>query len=189
MLAFLTRIIGVVIGLFLLAFPALGAEVKADNYDIYLGDIDSDGDDDFYFHQKPWYLILHGDIATPIQVQNNFTIRNNGGIYSSPAVFSLTDVDLLTRVTSGSLKKAIWNQDVFLIAQGNGSNTLLIRGAYASSPALLLKSYSSSAYPTVAATYSTASYRGISDRNITLRVMDVNGDDIDDVVLGNFVSG
>ena len=188
MLAFLTRIIGVVVGLFLLAFPALGAEVKADNYDIYFGDIDSDGDDDFYFHQKPWYLILHGEIATPIQVQNNFTIRNNGGIYSSPAVFSLTDVDLLTRVTSGSLKKAIWNQDVFLIAQGNGSNTLLIRGAYASSPALLLKSYSSSAYPTVAATYSTASYRGISDRNITLRVMDVNGDDIDDVVLGNFGS-
>lgn len=188
MFAFLTRIIGVIFGLSLLAFPVLGAQVKEDNYEIYLGDVDGDGDDDFYFQQKPWYLILHGEIATPIQIQNNFAIYNNGGNYSSPVAFSFSAVDLLARVTNGSLKKGIWNQDIFLVAQANGSNTLLIRGAYASSPALLLKSYTSSVFPTVAATYSTATFRGISDRNVTLRIIDVNGDDINDVVLGNFGS-
>lgn len=105
MFAFLTRIVGVILGLVIWVTPVLAAEVKPDNYEIYLGDIDGDGDDDFYFQQKPWYLILHGDIATPIQMQNNFAIYNNGGAYSQPLTFSLTEIDLLARVTNGSLKK------------------------------------------------------------------------------------
>lgn len=177
------------VSLFLFASGSIAAEINKNSYDIYLGDLDGDGDDDFYFHQKPWYLILHGDIPTPIKmVSNNFAIHNNGEAYSAPAVFSLTDVDLLARVTSGTLKLGVWNADIFLVAQANGGNTLLIRGAHSSSPGLLLKSYSSTILPTVAATYSTSTYRGISDRNVFLRIADANGDGINDIVLGRFGS-
>ncbi len=187
MLYYLTRIVFFIAGLLLLAISTVAAEIREDSYEIYMGDIDGDGDDDFYFLQKPWYLILHGDIATPILMQSvNFAVRNNGGIYSAPAVYSLGD--LVARVNSGSLKKAIWNHDVFLVTEANGGNTILIRGAYASSPALLLKSFSSSSLPTVAATYSTATHRGISDRGVPLRIIDVNRDGINDVVLGSFGS-
>lgn len=188
MFSLFTRIVVTVIGLSFLAFSASSAEVKPENYDIYMGDIDGDGDDDYYFEQSPWYLILHGEIATPIRIQNNFVIHNAGGTYSSPIAFSLTEIDRVARITSGSLKKAQWNYDVFLVNQANGSNTLLIRGAYASSPALLLKTYSGSNLPTVAATYSTALFRNISDRSVALRIADVNGDDINDVILGSFGS-
>lgn len=188
MLSSFIKIMGFVVSLFLFASAAIGAEIKADNYDIYFGDLDGDGDDDFYFQQKPWYLILHGEIATPIQVQNNFAMYNSGGAYASPVAFSFNAVDLLARVTGGSMKKGVWGQDIFLVAQANGSNTLLIRGAYASSPAVLLKTFSSSALPTVAASYSPAAFRGISDRNVVLRITDVNGDDINDIVLGGFGS-
>ncbi|OZY85574.1 hypothetical protein CBP51_00530 [Cellvibrio mixtus] len=175
--------------LFLFASGAAGAEINKNSYDIYLGDLDGDGDDDFYFQQKAWYLILHGDIPTPIKmVSNNFAIHNNGGTYSAPVAFSLTDVDLLARVSSGTLKLGVWNTDIFLVAQANGGNTLLVRGAYNSSPGLLLKSYSSSALPSVAATYPTSTYRGISDRSVLLRIVDANGDGINDIVLGRFGS-
>lgn len=188
MLSSFIKIMGFIVSLFLFASAAIGAEIKADNYDIYLGDLDGDGDDDFYFQQKPWYLILHGEIATPIMVQTNFAINNNGGNYAAPVAFSLTNIDLVARVSSGALKQAIWNEDIFLVAQANGQNTLLLRGAHSSSPGLLLKSFSSSGFPTVAATYPISTYRGISDRGVTLRIIDVNGDDINDVVLGSFGS-
>lgn len=51
---------------FIAVQSSLAAEIGTHNYDIYVGDINDDGEDDFYFHGKPLTLILHGEIATPI---------------------------------------------------------------------------------------------------------------------------
>lgn len=55
MLSYLTRIVFFIAGLLLLAISTVAAEIREDSYEIYMGDIDGDGDDDFYFLQKPWY--------------------------------------------------------------------------------------------------------------------------------------
>ena len=47
--------------------PAHAAtNLSADDYDIYIGDIDGDGDDDLYLHAKEKILLIASDITVPI---------------------------------------------------------------------------------------------------------------------------
>ncbi|HTF98250.1 MAG TPA: RHS repeat-associated core domain-containing protein [Cellvibrio sp.] len=190
MFVFLTRLLSVV-GLFLLAFPALAAEIKQDNYDIYIGDVNGDGGSDYYFYQKPFFLILHGDIATPIKVkpQDSFVVYRNGGDYASPVLLILSDQQLADKINSGALRLATNSSDFVIWSSADGGNKhIFIRGADISAPSLFLTSSSNSSLPVYAQTYPVANYPEVSNRNIQLRVEDINRDGLADVVLGSYSS-
>lgn len=191
MFALLTRIIGVIFGLLLLAFPALGAEINSNNYDIYIGDVNGDGGSDYYFHQKPLILILHGDVATPIPVKqlNSFVVYRNGADYSSPALLTLTDTQLSQKITSGALRLAVASTDFFIWKSPDGTKShIFLRGADSAAPSLFLSSVANAALPTFAKTYSAAEYPDISNRNTQLRIEDINKDGFIDIVLGTYNS-
>lgn len=44
-------------------------DVNDNAYDIFFGDLNSDGRSDLYFHAKERFILLHGDIAIPIVLQ------------------------------------------------------------------------------------------------------------------------
>jgi RHS repeat-associated protein len=191
MLNFFKKITLVIVSLFF-AQISYALEIKTDNYNIYLGDVDGDGDGDYYFAQKPWTLILHGEIATPLLLKGtkNFVVYNNAGEYLAPQSFTMSDADLASKLAAGSLRLAVENSDVFLVNSSNGQRTLLLRGANASTAALLIKSYSNVDLPTLAdiRTFSTNTYIGISDRNVQLQIVDINGDGVNDISLKNNTS-
>ncbi|PUA26358.1 MAG: hypothetical protein B0W54_21540 [Cellvibrio sp. 79] len=191
MFVLLTRIIGIIFGLLLLAFPALGAEINPKNYDIYIGDVNGDGGSDYYFHQKPLLLILHGDIATPIfaKQKNSFVVYRNGLDYSSPILFTLSDTQLSQKVTSGVLRLAVVSIDFFVWKSPDGTKShIFLRGADSAAPSLFLSSTANNALPTFSKTYSAATYPDISNRNTQLRIEDINKDGFADVILGTFNS-
>lgn len=41
--------------------------IDENNYDIYYGDVDGNGTDEYYFHGKPKLVLLHGDVVVPVQ--------------------------------------------------------------------------------------------------------------------------
>jgi hypothetical protein len=165
-------------------------EINQNNYETYIGDVDGDGDGDYYFKQKPWTLILHGEIATPLLLKgtNNFVIYNTLGEYTAPESFSLTDTDLTMRLASGSLKLGRLNVDIFVVSSASGATTLFLRGWEESASGLLLISASNLMLPTVVRSYSANTYVGISNRNFKVQIRDINGDGINDIELKNTVN-
>jgi RHS repeat-associated protein len=189
MLSSFIKIMGFVLSFFLLASAASGVEIKTDTYDIYIGDLNGDGGSDYYFHQKPILIILHGDIATPIFAAqpNSFAVYRNGAEYTAPQLITLTDVQLAQKLTSGNLRIATSPND-FSIWSAAGEGYVFLRGADTAAPALLLKSSATASLPVSQKNYSVADYAGISDRNVPLRAQDINNDGLVDIVLGTFNS-
>ena len=134
-------------------------------------------------------IILHGDIATPLLLKGtkHFVVYNNAGVLAAPQNFTLADADLVTKLSNGALKLAVVNSDIFEVSNLNGKRTLLIRGATASTPALLINSYSNVDLPSAAdaVTYSPNNFIGISDRNVQLQIRDINGDGLNDIFLAD----
>jgi len=106
-----------IIGLCLYAVTGKAVEISPENYDIYKGDINADGNSDFYFHPKRKFLILHGDIAIPVVYSNpqGFVIYGsfNGGVnsYGTPIAFELSENVLQIRVSVSNLKLTVANID------------------------------------------------------------------------------
>ncbi|HSX52047.1 MAG TPA: FG-GAP-like repeat-containing protein [Cellvibrio sp.] len=191
MLSSFIKIMGFIVSLFLLASAASGAEIKADTYDIYIGDVNGDGGSDYYFQQKPVLVILHGDIATPIyaKMPNSFVVYRNGADYSTPQLLTLTDAQLSQKLTAGSLRLASSPTDFSIWNSGApGESYIFLRGADNAAPALLLKSSVIASLPIYQKSYSVANYAGISDRNVPLRIQDINTDGLMDIVLGSYNS-
>jgi RHS repeat-associated protein len=182
--------ITLVIVSFFFAQMSFALEIKTDNYNIYLGDVDGDGDGDYYFAQKPWTLILHGEIATPLVLKGtkNFVVYNNAGVLAAPQSFTLADADLATKLASGTLKLAIENMDFFLVSSSSGQRNLLLRSISSSTPAMLLHSFSNMDLPTIAKTYPTNTYIGISTSVNQLQIVDINGDGLNDILLKDMFS-
>lgn len=185
-----------VLGFICFTGAANAAQVNPNNYDIYWGDLNGDGANDFYFSQKPLIVILHGDIATPIAVEQSesFVVYRNGSIYDSPQLLTLTKDDLAQKLSTGVLHLAQLNSDYFIWGSNSAdTNYVLLRGSDASAPGLLL-STSSNAHPTVDTRFgfqslSAASFANISNRNLALRIADVNSDGINDIVIGSYSQG
>jgi len=175
-----------VISLFTFTQYAKAAELNSSNYNIYIGDINNDGLQDFVFSAKRAFLILHGDIATPILFVKDMdlVVYRDGMSYSSPVAFALTQADIAAKVSAGTLKLAVENTDYFVWKNGvSTQSNLLLRGADSVSPALLLTSYSDISFPAIAQIYSPERFKGISTSTVKLTITDNNGDGLKDILL------
>lgn len=177
----------------LLAFiPAAQAnKVTVENYDIYIGDLNSDGAADYYFHQKPLVLILHGDIATPILVPQtgHFAVYRSADSYSDPQLISLSEAEIAQKLASAALRPALNPADFTAWSSGvSDENFVLLRGADSAAPALLLQTIAGNVLPNKVHVYSTINYPNISNRAVPLRIVDINNDGRMDIVLGSYTS-
>lgn len=166
----------------------VAAEIGTHNYDIYVGDINSDGYSDFYFHGKPLTLILHGDIATPIVLTApvSFVIYRNYSDYDTPVAYSLSFLQVAAKVAAGELKLYKIDYDFFIWNNGtSGQNNILLRGHDSFAPALSLSSFSTSAFPLLTQTYRPSGYSNISNRSLALVIQDINYDGRKDIVIGS----
>jgi len=113
------------------------ASIDVNNYNIYIGDINNDGFSDYYFEHKnkPYIVLLHSRIATPIIVRPtnptpNFVIKSLGkGLgYSEAIAFN---IDVFSQQTLlKSLRLATVNNDYFAWNTGYQSKqVVLLRGA------------------------------------------------------------
>jgi len=176
---------------FIAVQSSLAAEIGTHNYDIYVGDINDDGEDDFYFHGKPLTLILHGEIATPILLHApmSFVIYRNDQAYLSPSQYMLTSIDLAVRVAAGTLKRYQLNYDFYIWSNGSaGLNNVLLRGRDSYAPALLLTSSTNNAFPLLSHVYNTSDSINLSDRYQPITLQDINYDGRKDIILGSYTS-
>ncbi len=184
--------LGLVLSCVVLQQKALATEINSTNYDIYIGDVNGDGYKDFYFHGKPLWIILFGDVSIPIQLNLNldFMVYGANGTYSVPVVSPLTATSFFTQVANGSLVLAQNNLDYFIVAGvSSGQTNILLRGTDVSKPAIMLASFNSTLLPLITQIYSTTAFPGISDRNFTITMRDVNNDGIPDLVIEDTTSG
>lgn len=190
------RRLGVFLGL-VLSFvvwqqKALATEVNSINYDIYVGDVDGDGYKDFYFRGKPLWIVLFGDISIPLQLNLNsdFIVYGANGTYSVPVASPLSATSFVTQVSNGNLVLAQNNQDYFIVSGiSSGQTNILLRGTDVSKPAIMLASFNSTTLPLITQIYSTTAFPGISDRNFTITMRDINNDGIADLVIEDTTSG
>ena len=162
------------------------AEIGTHNYDIYVGDINSDGDDDFYFHGKQLTLILHGDIATPIVLTAppSFVIYRDYDAYQTPMEYSLTSIQIAAQIAAGTLTLYKNNTDFYIWNNGLGVNHVLLRGGDIDAPALLLSSSIQNDFPLIEA-YLGSGGSNISDRNQPINIRDINYDGRKDIIVGS----
>jgi hypothetical protein len=184
-------VIAWVVSLFAVSQQVVALDIKATNYDIYLGDVNGDGYSDFYFYGKPLIIILHGDIATPIVIfPGNFVLYGTASGYSAAQTFTLDATLLAQKVTAGSVKLAVSNTDYVLWTNGTSTQTnILLRGATASTPSVLLANFAGAMLPIITQTYSpnVNPLANISNKSLLVSAQDLNGDGKKDILVGTYV--
>jgi RHS repeat-associated protein len=179
------------------AGAAQAVELNPQRYDIYVGHVDDNGKQDFYFHGKPLTLILHGDIATPIVLPapTSFVVyhdklrdtpvgpvNDNHGYYA-PEELSLTEARMQ------ELGLRLYTKSIDFFAgdfNGDRRNDWLIRGVTSEFPAFILATSAiPGALPTMHHQYSGVNQLPVelSDRSRVIRIRDTNDDGKDDIVV------
>lgn len=169
------------------------AEFTPNRYDVYIGDLNNDGFADYYFHGKNQFVLLHGDVITPLLIAGtpSYSIYREGNGYSPAAALKLTDAQLMNMITLGKLRLATASNSGLGISTDvlywrdnlNGFTSVLLRGADNYAPALLLASGSAD-LPLVAAIYAYETGKpNFSDRSFSFSLQDVNADGRADVVV------
>jgi YD repeat-containing protein len=164
---------------------SLASDLDSTHYDIYYGDIDSDGDQDIYFNGKELFVLLHGDIATPIIVpaEQSFALYQESGTYGAPQATTLSKsvIDTLTPATE--------NSDFYIADfNGDGNDDVLLRGKSNTDPAVIVKGQSGSTLATLLVVYDNANalvHHDLSDRTNALSVIDLNKDGKVDIRIDN----
>jgi hypothetical protein len=84
-------------------------KLTAGSYDIYIGDLNSDGAADYYLYRKPLILIIHGDITTPISLKQtgHLAVYRSADNYTAPQSIALTETDVAQKIASGVLRRAL----------------------------------------------------------------------------------
>lgn len=177
---------------FLFPISAQSAEVNSVNYDIYVGDLNGDGYSDYYFAAKPFALLLHGDIVTPIIIPmpgvTSFSISRNGVGYGDPAAFALDISTLNQKISQGTLVLAVANTDYYNWNNGiTGQSFVLLRGATSTAPSLLINTYASQALPLVAQTYQPNASANLSNKSLPITIADNNLDGKKDILIAGYV--
>lgn len=179
----------IIFAVFMCSNFAYGLNLKDSNYDIYVGDVNNDGYSDFYFSGKPLILILHGDIDTPIPIfPGNFLVSPNASGDYIIQSYQLDATTLSQYIDAGILRLGAINNDYFIWTNGSADQTnILLRGAISSSPSLILANFSGPLLPLLAQTIPANQKANISDRDIPISLMDVNGDGKMDILMGAYL--
>jgi RHS repeat-associated protein len=156
-----------------------------DRYEIYYGDINSDGKDgDIYLHGKDLFVLIAGDINIPLLLQGPPGIlyaKTTEG-HSVAQAFSLNKSQLVQYL------KAQEGRD-YAIGDINkdGKQDLAIRGKQSGMTGLVLMSSANLAYPAQQQFVTTATVAGevldYMDRSRQIRLADKNGDGVLDISL------
>ncbi|GAA5442267.1 hypothetical protein Misp06_00441 [Microbulbifer sp. NBRC 101763] len=161
----------------------LPLSLKASSFDsqgqaIYLKDIDGDGDLDYYVISNSRYLILHGDIATPIALppRPSYVIFADGTI----APYSVPE-DELTGFTRLEENIDFYYGDF----DGDSVVDILFRSQNTNEPPFVVVGVSGDEVPTSVVSYSRSSDLSelLADSNNTFYVDDIDGNGQDDLVL------
>jgi RHS repeat-associated protein len=165
------------------------AGLSAGRYKVYAGDVDSNGYADLYFHAVPFVIILHGEIATPIDLTpSGFALlQDSDRSYSGPSFLDLTEAEIAAKGLVEYQFGLDFHQGDF---NGDGIADWLVRGAEPQDPTVLLQG-ASAGMPALAKTYSAATGQAFnpSDRSHAIQVRDTNADGRDDVVMVDTLSG
>ncbi|WP_028875727.1 FG-GAP-like repeat-containing protein [Teredinibacter turnerae] len=170
----------------------LSDELSPGFYDIYYGDANSDGYSDIYFHPKDRYVLLHGEVVIPILLpsKSGFLLSSvDYPNYTNILEFTLTKDEIMSR----QLVLAYEGVDYFYgNFDGNEGRDILVRGANSISPSILISGNNQAGeLPTIANAFVSDDFPAgydLSDRSNPLKVVDANGDGIDDLMsaTGNF---
>jgi hypothetical protein len=97
-------------------------EINRDNYEIYVGDLNSDGKSDFYFKAKKNTILIHGDIAIPILVSKglSFVIYRSGTGYKPPIEIQSALTQLFDeKIKAGTIKYAVIDTNFNVISSSS----------------------------------------------------------------------
>ena len=173
------HVLGVMV-LSLLSLLSVTANAAAyQNYDIFKGDIDGDGDADYYFHSERIFLLVGGEVPLYVDGPPTYALLFDSATqqYSAPTPFSLT----AAQITSMGLTAAVANSDYYVVPDlnGDGREDLMIQGQSAALESLvLLANYNQ--LPTVAPIPANGV---LTLATGTITVADFNGDGFVDLYI------
>ncbi|WP_444893074.1 FG-GAP-like repeat-containing protein [Microbulbifer sp. TRSA001] len=138
------------------------------------GDYDGDGKDDLYLSPNPNYVLLRGDVITPIVTDSLYEaivlLSNGDGTYS---VVSSPNQSTLDSVSWSSARQSLLTGDF----DGDGNTDYFLQGTSASDDSLILLSGNTPVISDYLDSNLFASNRA------SVSVSDVDGDGIDDLLL------
>ncbi|WP_444933929.1 FG-GAP-like repeat-containing protein [Microbulbifer sp. JTAC008] len=164
-----------------LTFAAFSGVANADEaewtsigHEILTGDYDGDGNDDLYLSPNPNYILLHGDVITPIVTDSLYEaivlLSKGDGTYS---VVASPNQSTLDSVSWSSARQSLLTGDF----DGDGNTDYFLQGASASDDSLILLSGSS----LVISDYLDSNL--FASNRASVSVSDVDGDGVDDLLL------
>ena len=165
-------------------------KVDTNSFDVYLGDLNNDGLDDFYFHELPLFVLIHGDISIPLTIKKyiSFVIYSTSDGFEESELFSLTNEEIVSLVGANSLRPASLNSDVIAWQNpGKEEAYILLRGIDSTSPSAILINYAGFDLPTLSKVIDASNEANLSDKTLPVQIQDLNNDGFNDIRLNGFV--
>jgi YD repeat-containing protein len=167
---------------------AFAAEITTRTHELYMGDLNGDGHLDYYVHNKPAYLLIHGDIIVPVLLPpDSFAIYRDGTSYSGPSPYALNQTQLKQRLDAKTLRAAQLDIDYFIWEDGpQRHKQMFVRGSDKTSPSFLVTSFTESD-PVISQVFPVRAEANLSDRTIAIAFEDKNADGFMDIIIGQYV--
>ncbi len=164
---------------------AYAGDLNPKKYDIYYGDVTGFGFNDIYFHPKTRITLIKTTVLIPLRLPKEVGFFIPYADYPNSTETQPLELSK-EEIEAKGLQLANENWDYFYgDFNGDGIRDLIVRGVTSSSPAIELFGDSGTAYPEIGAVYEAAdapSGYALSNRSVSLTVVDANGDGRDDLV-------